>query len=405
MPLLLQLNGDLPERFPTHERRLYIWACRAKSCRRRPGSVRAIRAVRVYEEVAKEILEEPKPTPKEHDRRQYLGSALFGGGTFGNGQAAGGAFDASNGARSNPFSSTNGPQTSMSNPFASAPGPVSTLAAKPLQKPPTDPSDLPATFAQKARITDTTTDSLPHPASQVPPSESVEQEAWPTDPAEQARPYPRYYLDAELEYLCPTSTTQDQAAKSTHAVFMNVDEPSDSTSKGAKTGSGKEKELPDDAIDKTFQHFADTLYQNPEQVLRYHFGGTPFLYRRGDDVSKLFVAPHEHAQSQIPRITTVKENGASASAPGPPRCPHCAGPRTFECQLTPGMISALEEEEDIATLLSEGMEWGTIILAVCEADCVEREVGLMVTQWREEWVGVQWEEVVERGGGAGDRGK
>jgi pre-rRNA-processing protein TSR4 len=37
------------------------------------------------------------------------------------------------------------------------------------------------------------------------------------------------------------------------------------------------------------------------------------------------------------------------------------------------------------------MEWGTIILGVCAKDCAPQKIG--VVGWREEWAGVQWEEM------------
>lgn len=67
----------------------------------------------------------------------------------------------------------------------------------------------------------------------------------------------------------------------------------------------------------------------------------------------------------------------------------------FEYQLTPHAISVLEEEEEGM----EGMEWGSLVVGVCERDCGvvgggkkgEGEWG-----WVEEWVGVCWEESVGR---------
>ena len=64
----------------------------------------------------------------------------------------------------------------------------------------------------------------------------------------------------------------------------------------------------------------------------------------------------------------------------------------FECQLVPHAIAQLEVEEEGM----EGMEWGTVIVGVCERDCGERggERGVKEGEmgWVEEWVGVQWEE-------------
>ncbi|KAJ4291320.1 hypothetical protein N0V88_006324 [Collariella sp. IMI 366227] len=65
MVLLLQLNAELPDRFPGHERRLYVLACKRKSCRRNEGSIRAIRGTRVSETTALAAAKEtqPKETP------------------------------------------------------------------------------------------------------------------------------------------------------------------------------------------------------------------------------------------------------------------------------------------------------------------------------------------------------
>lgn len=80
---------------------------------------------------------------------------------------------------------------------------------------------------------------------------------------------------------------------------------------------------------------------------------------------------------------------------GMPRCGSCGAERVFEVQLTPQAIAELEAEE----MGLEGMDWGTVILGVCGRDCVPKgtkmedgEVG-----WVEEWVRVQWEEIVEKG--------
>lgn len=54
----------------------------------------------------------------------------------------------------------------------------------------------------------------------------------------------------------------------------------------------------------------------------------------------------------------------------------------------PQAIAELEMEEEGL----EGMEWGTVILGVCEKDCAERGVAVGEVGWVEEWVGVQWEE-------------
>jgi pre-rRNA-processing protein TSR4 len=39
------------------------------------------------------------------------------------------------------------------------------------------------------------------------------------------------------------------------------------------------------------------------------------------------------------------------------------------------------------------MEWGTVIVGVCERDCSPRHVGTGEVGYLEEWAGVQWEEL------------
>ena len=144
---------------------------------------------------------------------------------------------------------------------------------------------------------------------------------------------------------------------------------------GAETTSNDRDAFTEDKLDKTFNTFAARLSQNPQQVLRYEFKGQPLLFSGSDAVAQRFglVAGKQKSQSQ-----------------GMSRCEACGAQRVFELQLVPGAITALEEELELD--LDEGMEWGTVIVGVCGADC--GVVG--VVAWREEWVGVQWEERVVR---------
>jgi len=144
--------------------------------------------------------------------------------------------------------------------------------------------------------------------------------------------------------------------------------------------SGKEdKDVYESSLDKTFQKFADRLAQNPEQVIRYEFKGAPLLYSNNDAVGQLLGG---------------SGNKKVKSAKGMPRCGNCGGERVFEVQLTPHAILELEREDNSI----DGMEWGTIIVAVCERDC--QELGVEKdgkgTGYLEEWAGVQWEELSER---------
>lgn len=367
MVLILQLDAELPKDFPGHERRLYVFACKRKSCRRREGSTSVVRGLRVEPGAAKATtaaaIEKKKEDKKSSSSvapkpaQTGLGEALFG--SKGLGTSSGGANPfatgpASGGGGGNPFGS---------NPF-STPAPAQTKQDKPEELPsvtnePNETSqsktavdeakeeDLPKTFAQTLSLNNPQESSSSSPPS--PP------EPWPTE-AEQPAPYPVSYLsEAEYETLDPTPQTIPQATR------MEVDDPASSSGGGGK----EDKEVFESTMDFDFQKFADRLEQNPEQSIRYEFAGQPLLYSKTDAVGK------------------------ALSARGMPGCGNCGARRTFEVQLCPHAITELESEE----MSLDGMDWGTIIVGVCERDCQARGVKEGEAGYLQEWAGVQWEEL------------
>lgn len=312
--------------------------------------------------------------PSRPAQRTDLGNTLFGATASQQAQA------------SNPFASTTS-NSSRTNPFSAATIPQITVES------------LPATFAQKAQISEKEKSAEPRELSTTSKSSpsQVPRVSWP-DLSQQAKPYPRYFLDAEYEYISPTSNEAQNGESASKVQLMEYELDDEMADAGTGSrGSSKKKEsskaqgsdkneLKDSTHDKTFSHFASILDQNPDQVLRYEFGGQPLLYNSRDTVGRL--------------LNTSKTSSAtvSSSNKGPPRCQKCGASRSFECQLTPHAISELEDVDgaDAAELLAEGMEWGTIIVYVCSKDCAgdfagnekEGEEVLYV----EEWAGVQWEE-------------
>ncbi|KZL80391.1 pdcd2_c domain-containing protein [Colletotrichum incanum] len=352
MVQLLQLNGELPEKFPGHERRLYVFACRRPTCRRKQGSIRAVRGVRISKyapAVGAKKAETKLPKNIEEEPTKIdgpgLGSALFGGSSGGSDAA-------------NPFASN-------ANPFstgASSSSPFSTAApsSNPFSKPPAEPkqaeqkevedpaASLPKTFAETLNLNNPQTPSGPPP----PP------EPWPTADA-LPKSYPLSYLaDAEFETLDPEPMPVPQNAR------MEVDNDG-----GAGAAGGDTKDVFESSMDAVFQKFADRMAQNPEQAIRYEYAGAPLLYSKADAVGK-----------------------ALGGGGRMPRCGNCGAGRVFEVQMTPHAITELEAEE----LSLEGMDWGTIIVGVCEADCQQRGVEAGEAGYLEEWCGVQWEELAKR---------
>ncbi|KAL9110316.1 MAG: hypothetical protein Q9227_005047 [Pyrenula ochraceoflavens] len=390
LSLLLQLNGDLPEHFPDHERRLYIFACRQRRCMRKEGSIRALRETRRWRASSNKNSEPSEPMHRENARvpdttkhaemnsKQELGGTIFGvSNTF-----------KTPGAKENPFMTSNSVAIAPANPFAPLPA-TSELAARSPQRdsPPqasntaslpesrqpskSASSELPATFASKLQIhSDSQTTRLP-------PSDTTPWPALSSFPP----PYPLSYLEADYETLDPTPATSQPAASSSSSTFPSNYDSEDSSKPSA--------DVPDSTLDATFQRFSDRLSQNPSQVLRYEFAGTPLLYSATDAVASRFLP-------SIPAHTSHLA-GASESKNKMPRCESCGAERVFECQLVPGAISALEDGVE-GLGVEEGMEWGTVIVGVCSANCGsdEEEAGEGKVGWREEWCGVQWEERVVR---------
>ncbi|RFU80770.1 hypothetical protein TARUN_1427 [Trichoderma arundinaceum] len=348
MALLLQLNGELPEKFPTHERRLYVFACRRATCRRKTGSVRALRGVRVWKEGAETAVpvEEKKPEKKSEPEEKKkdgpgLGESLFGAKPLG----ASGANPFSSGA--NPFSSAS---TGSSNPFSSSSSSSNPFSSQPA-KPAATPTEKPAAAAASTNLSKTFAETLAintTPTGPPPPPEP-----WP-EKVSQPEPYPTLFLaDADYETLDPTPTKLPA-----NVSIADADAPEP---------SALDREAFESAMDATFQKFADRMAQNPEQCIRYEFGGIPLLYSKTDEVGELLT---------------------KRTIPG---CPNCGGRRTFEVQLTPNAITELEEDD----LSLDGMEWGTIIVGVCERDCSLRQTAVEEAGYLEEWAGVQWEELAK----------
>ncbi|KAF2714092.1 hypothetical protein K504DRAFT_368994 [Pleomassaria siparia CBS 279.74] len=366
LTLLLELNGDLPEHFPGHDRRLYIWSCRRKTCRRKEGSVRGIRGVRIAKGAGSRSttkVEKKEEKKKEVEAPQpKIGESLFGVSSSSTpvpiNPFANPFSTAPNGkAPSNPFSSP----TAAANPFATS---TPTVRVTPDEAEAEASTTLTETFASKVRLS-----SPPAPTQPARPHEP-----W---PAQSSFPptYPLYHLDAEYETL----DAPDTPSIPDSAPAMDVDMD------GGSGGGKEDKDVYESTIDKTFQRFADRIGENAEQVLRYEFKGKPLLYSDSDAVGKLLGAHSEHGSSSSTKITTTGSRGGI----GIPRCQNCGADRVFEVQLTPHAITELEADE----MSIDGMEWGTIILGVCGRDCKPSDVAEGEVGYVEEWVGVQWEEV------------
>lgn len=343
-----------------------MFECKRRTCRRKEGSIRAIRGVRAFQNTKKSKSWEAtksvaNSTAGQATSQRGLGDSLFA--TTSTSLASrkpSNPLSSSPSSNINPFSSNLGPNPMINDTQIASP--FDALASKPPQRPSSE--DLPETSASEVSISSSLKSTAP-PTSPEP---------WPED--SQLPSYPQYHLDAENETLDALSQNSESVQ------VMDIDEPA----AGGATSSGVEDvDSFESTIDKAFQRFADRLAQNPLQVLRYEYTGTPLFYCKTDAVAKL-LAPHQPpSRSNDKEVATDCRPGSI----GMPPCQSCGAGRVFELQLTPQAITELEVEE---TGL-EGMEWGTIILGVCQEDCQPKETEPGQAGYLEEWVGVQWEEV------------
>lgn len=157
---------------------------------------------------------------------------------------------------------------------------------------------------------------------------------------------------------------------------------------GGETWQGEkyEKQHLPKGVDKQFKKFTERVEFNPTQCVRYEFNGQPLFY------SSLYPQQQQQLSS---------------------RCQYCNGPKVFEFQLMPNILSILPTSEyatvatgttesaslsgkakniDTKTVLDSwnvGMEFGTILVFVCQKDCHPGEMEDIC--YMEETIIVQYE--------------
>jgi pre-rRNA-processing protein TSR4 len=284
------------------------------------------------------VWKEEAPKPAREEKQEQ--AKVEDGKPVALGDALFGASSFGRGGSANPFRGGGG-GSSSTNPFAKTSDPEMKGEDK-LKPEEVSTAGLAKSFAETLAL------NVP-PAQPAPPPEP-----WPAED-KMPPPYPTLFLaDADYETLDPTPTNVPANARVEAA---DAEEP-----------SAIDREAFESSMDAAFQKFADRLAQNPEQVIRYEHGGTPLLYSKTDSIGKKL-----------------------ASGGGIPGCANCGARRTFEVQLTPQAIVELEGDD----MSLDGMEWGTIIIGVCERDCRPRATELGQSGYLEEWAGVQWEELAK----------
>lgn len=333
MPMLLQAYSTLEDKY--YDRVVYVFSCPEAGCRRKPGSVRALRSIRrdpereVREKIrdaelkkieAEQQREKDEARAKKKEAMSSIGSSMFGG--------AGGE------KSSNPFASAGG------NPFASAGG--NPFAKK--EEPKNDKAAAKKEAEdQEVSAEDAATDEL---------IESLQKTKLAEFDYKRDTSVPKFqhghYLFTEQEYITPES--QRELPKG-----IKIEEEADD---GEVTDAAAEAVIDKEYnklinLDKHFHKFSDIVEHNPEQVVRYEFQGQP-LYYAEDEVSY--------------KTSKLLESKKKA----------------FEFQVMPHAISLLSDD------ILNGMEWGTVLVCVDPEDTLP-ELDDNSVGYAEEYVGVQWE--------------
>ncbi|KAG0349353.1 hypothetical protein BG004_007537 [Podila humilis] len=355
--LYLLIQAYVPLEKSAYDRVVYVWACNQRLCMRKKGSFRVARALKLNQEYAQKLEKKAKPAATSSATKPLPAANPF---------AAPGAFDMGNALFGGASSGFNSPfATPVSNGFAPPAGFGVSAGFGAPAAPPT-----PLSFASATAF------SLPEK------NNSNDDKDEQIEVKEESRNWPQSIVSFSPHYLYITeeviedSDTEDEIAQR-YAHFAQLEQDTnDEDSEGGASWGGEayEKSSLPKGMDKAFQKFTERVQSWPDQCVRYDFPGIPLLFSYSDST----------AQQLLPPNTKLHSKHVTPSAHRIPRCPACKGPRGFEFQLMPNLLSLLavtsqkylspEEKASLnsrkgADLFNIGMEWGTILVYSCVEDC------------------------------------
>ncbi|KAF9185642.1 hypothetical protein BGZ51_002527 [Haplosporangium sp. Z 767] len=372
MYLLLQAYVPL-EKSP-YDRVVYVWACNQRLCMRKPGSFRVVRALKLNQEYAQKLEKKVKPAAPASVAKPAIGVPAA------NSFPAPGAFDMGNalfGGAGSGFSNPFALPSNTTNPFAPPPG----FGVGYPAPAPTSSTTL-ETITTKS-FASAASSSIPEKERPCDESGSEEDDG----PVNKSTPWPEnlpafspHYLYITEEILDDSDATDEIAQRYSHLLAANNnsngDDDEDASQDGGASWSGEayEKASLPKGVDKAFKKFTERVQAWPDQCVRYDFPGSPLLFSFSDPTARLLLPPNtaQHSKHTVPSAHRI------------PKCPACKGPREFEFQLMPNLLSLLdvtskrylsmEEQKSLkdrkgAQVFDIGMEWGTILVYSCAEDC------------------------------------
>lgn len=384
-PLFLVMQAYCPLENSPYDRVLYVWGCNRRACMRQRGSWKVVRGHRLDKEYAR-LLEEKKAREakrktdssamKKGKGKLLFGTKSDGEGPFGGGFTLGDLWNANVNVKSG---------SSLNDAGIIQSGVAETQEEIEEEEEEEEKGEeeicrLPETLSPDVTML---TESFAE-TSIIPTSE----------PPEPTPFFPAHYIyvsneDSESDGEDPISAHVRRAAA--YELDMELDD--DSTDSGGGNGhnnnnnttwSGEsyEKVVLPRGMDKAMQKFLRRTNRHPSQCVRYDAksqggSGIPLLYSAADEVGR--------------RLLPVVSGGPGSRSVVPP-CENCGGPRSFECQLMPNVLSVLatasnllpplvtegggsfleKKEEEMSRRMwncDMGMEFGTVLVYTCERDC------------------------------------
>ncbi|KAJ2026349.1 hypothetical protein IWW57_003067 [Coemansia sp. S610] len=409
MVMLVQTYVPLSD--SAYDRVLYVWACNRRACTGKAGAAKATRAHLLNKEYALKLVKRNKSATKRPPKSDEV--AL--GGSASSRMSAGAAlFDFGSVWR------TGASTVSTTGRAGLFTGPI--FGAKDADKwRESTPETCTAADVQLENVGsrfDALTIAQSTPLGTA--SDAVQKRVeWPKSDT----CLPPQYLEFDREQLvkdCTSERYQAEIEQALEAAFGDSGSkgkgkrPSDSSSEWAD--EKYERATRPKGTDAAFERFASIVSQNPEQVMRYQYGGRPLLYTMQDNTARKLLstarAAHPMASGQIhgedddseddddddDDSVGTRQRMRGYSTAGLPKCPRCNGKRVFECQLMPALLTVLPLSEHVASepaqapspaqpsagrlvggrllqTLDLGMEFGTLMVFVCENDCHSGQTG------------------------------
>ncbi|KAJ2488839.1 hypothetical protein IWW37_004467 [Coemansia sp. RSA 2050] len=419
MVMLVQTYVPLSD--SPYDRVLYVWACNRHACTGKAGAAKAIRAHLLNKGYALKLVKGSKPSTK---RPLKSDEVAFGGSASSRTSAGAALFDFGSVWRTGaPTVSTTGRDGLFTGPIFGAKDVVATPSCRPGEWPGPTPEPGTTGSAQLENVRShldalTISQNTPLGTASDVVHERVE---WPTSDA----CLPPQYLEFDREQLvkdCIPERYQAEIEQALEAAFGDLGSkgkgkrPSDSSSEWAD--EKYERATRPKGTDAAFERFTSIVGQNPEQVMRYQFGGQPLLYTMQDSTARKLLSTTRTAHSMASGPNhgedddsgddddDSEDDGVSTrqrmrrySTADLPKCPRCNGKRVFECQLMPALLTVLPLSDHVAPepaqasrspalpstgrlvggrllqTLDLGMEFGTLMVFVCENDCHSGQTG------------------------------